>query len=132
MIKNSAKPVRISAMIAAGISLLLALATTGCYYDKEEILYPNTACDTSVVTYSNSVAAVLSSNCNGCHGGATPSAGIKLDEYSGVKIHADNGRLIGAVAHSPSYSPMPKNGTKLSDCNIAKIRKWIAAGAPNN
>jgi mono/diheme cytochrome c family protein len=128
----SAKPASATAIIAAGIILLLTLATTGCYYDKEEILYPDTACDTSAVTYSNSVAAVLSSNCNICHGGNTPSAGIKLDVYSGVKLQVDNGRLLGVVTHNPNYSPMPKNGTKLSDCNIAKIRKWIAAGAPNN
>jgi mono/diheme cytochrome c family protein len=119
-------------IFAAGIALLLALATTGCYYDKAEVLYPDTACDTSAITYSTSVAPVLSSNCNVCHGGSTPSAGIKLDVYSGVKQQVDNGRLLGVVTHSPNYSPMPKNGTKLSECNIAKIRKWIAAGAPNN
>jgi mono/diheme cytochrome c family protein len=132
MIKISAKPVRATALIAAAFLLLLTLPTTGCYYDKEEILYPDTACDTTAVTYSGSVAAVLSSNCNVCHGGSTPSASIKLDVYSGVKLQVDNGRLIGVVTHNPNYSPMPKNGTKLSDCNIAKIRKWIAAGAPNN
>jgi mono/diheme cytochrome c family protein len=132
MMNFSTKPLKITALFAAGIFLLLTMATTGCYYDKEELLYADTACDTAAVTYSTSVAAVLSANCNICHGGSTPSAGIKLDVYSGVKQQADNGRLLGSITHNPNYSPMPKNGTKLSDCNIAKIRKWIAAGAPNN
>jgi mono/diheme cytochrome c family protein len=132
MKKNSAKPAAATTIIASAIVLLVILAAPGCYYDKAEILYPDTACDTSAVTYSTSVAPVLSSNCNVCHGGSTPSASIKLDVYSGVKQQVDNGRLLGVVTHNPNYSPMPKNGTKLSDCNIAKIRKWIAAGAPNN
>jgi mono/diheme cytochrome c family protein len=132
MIKISAKPLSATALFATAIVCLCMLATTGCYYDKEEILYPDTACDTSAVTYSGSVAAVLSANCIVCHGGSTPSANIKLDVYSGVKLQVDNGRLLGVITHNPNYSPMPKNGNKLSNCNIAKIRKWIEAGAPNN
>jgi mono/diheme cytochrome c family protein len=130
MMKQSIKPAAI--ILITATMLLLVSATTGCYYDKAEVLYPDTACDTSAVTYSTSVTPVLSSNCIVCHGGSTPSAGIKLDTYTGVKQQVDNGRLLGSITHNPSYSPMPKNGAKLSDCNIAKIRKWIAAGAPNN
>lgn len=113
------------------VALLLASAT-GCYYDKEEVLYPATACDTAAVTYSMSVVPVLSANCIGCHGGSTPSAAIRLDTYAGVKQQVDNGRLLGAVNQEASYSAMPKGGNKLSTCNIAKIRLWIAAGSPNN
>jgi mono/diheme cytochrome c family protein len=103
-----------------------------CYYDKEEILYPDTTCDTSAVKYSTSILPVLSSNCISCHGGSTPSASISLDNYAGVKQQADNGRLWGAVSHNINYSPMPKNGNQLNSCNLAKLRIWLAAGAPNN
>jgi mono/diheme cytochrome c family protein len=112
--------------------VLLMFSTPGCYYDKAEVLYPSTACDTANVTFGASVTPVLSSNCVACHGGASPSAGIRLDTYAGVKLQADNGRLLGAITHGTSFSPMPKNANKLSDCNIAKIRLWIAAGALNN
>jgi cytochrome c553 len=122
---------RATIAIATLLAAVLLLGE-GCYYDKEEILYPNTACDTSNITFSLSVAPVLNANCVGCHGGNTPSAAIRLDTYAGVKQQADNGRLLGTVTHAASYSPMPKGGAKLSDCNIAKIRKWIAAGSPNN
>jgi len=27
---------------------------------------------------------------------------------------------------------MPKNAAKLNSCNIAKIKKWVDAGFPNN
>ena len=116
-------------MIITGI---MVTSLNSCYYDKSDLLYPDTACDTAAVKYSTSVLPVLSSNCISCHGGSTPSAGISLDTYAGVKMHVDNGRLWGAVSHSASYSPMPKNSNKLSTCNLEKIRLWIAAGAPNN
>jgi hypothetical protein len=114
------------------VLLLLLVSTTGCYYDKEEVLYPDTICDTANVTYSRSVVPILSSNCITCHGGNTPSAGIKLDAYADVKIQATNGRLWGAVSHAASFSPMPKNAAKMSTCNLAKIKKWLDAGALNN
>jgi hypothetical protein len=119
-------------IIAITLVAVLLLTATGCYYDKEEVLYPSTACDTTVVSYSMSVVPVLSANCISCHGGSTPSAAIRLDNYASVKQQADNGRLLGTVNHDPSYSAMPKGGNKLNACNIAKIRKWIAAGSPNN
>ena len=111
---------------------LLVLSVSSCYNDKSEILYPQTACDTASVTYSMSVVPILSSNCLSCHGGSTPSAAIRLDTYVGVKQQVDNGRLWGAVSQAVSYSPMPKNATKLNTCNLEKIRLWIASGAPNN
>lgn len=110
----------------------MALTASGCYYDKEEILYPDTVCDTTAVTYSSSVVPILVSNCTVCHAGNTPSAGIKLDTYADVNIQVTNGRLWGSVSHAASYSPMPKNGAKMSTCNLTKIKKWIDAGAPNN
>lgn len=105
---------------------------TGCYNDKAEYLYPDTICDTAAVKYSTTIAPVLTSFCVSCHGGSTPSAAIKLDTYNDVAIQATNGRLWGAVSHSTSFSPMPKNGAKLNDCNLAKIKKWLDAGHPNN
>lgn len=118
-----------------GIAFLLIAVTLNicsCYYDKEELLYPDTACDTAIIRYSSTVQPVLNSFCVSCHGGATPSAGIKLDTYTGVSIQVANGRLFGAISHSANFSPMPKNSSKLSNCNIAKIRKWIDDGYPNN
>jgi hypothetical protein len=116
----------------AACFLIIIITLSGCYYDKEEILFPQSVCDTSAITFSRSVVPVLSSNCYSCHGGSIPSAGISLDTYAGVKLQADNGKLFGAISHAAGFSPMPKNGGSLSSCNITKIKKWIDAGAPNN
>lgn len=105
---------------------------TGCYYDKEEILYPDSVCDTSIVTYSRSVAPIISSSCNSCHSGVSPSFGIRLDNYQDLKTQVDNQKLAGVINHAAGFSPMPKNAAKLSNCNIAIIMHWIESGAPNN
>lgn len=114
------------------ITGIMVTSLNSCYYDKSDLLYPDTACDTTAVKYSTSVLPVLSSNCISCHGGSTPSAGIGLDTYAGVKMQVDNGRLWGAVSHNSGYSAMPKNSNKLNACSLAKIKIWIDAGAPNN
>lgn len=89
-------------------------------------------CDSSQFTYSANVRPVLETNCLGCHNGSAPDGGfIPLDTYSGVKDMVDLDLLLPAITHT-GINPMPKNGSKLSDCKIAIIRRWIESGAPNN
>ena len=92
----------------------------------------NTNCDSTQFKYSANVSVIISTYCLGCHSGGAPSGGINLSTYAGVNQVAITGRLVGAVSHSPGYSPMPKNTSKLSECQIAQIRKWVQAGALNN
>jgi hypothetical protein len=120
----------INLLLVTGLFILLAISS--CYYDKAEILYPPSTCDTATVTYSRSIIPILGANCNTCHGGTLPANGIDLTIYSVVKAQVDNGNLWGAVSHAPGYTPMPKNSDKLNDCNLNKIKLWILAGAPNN
>jgi cytochrome c553 len=91
-----------------------------------------TACDSSLFKFAANIDPIVQKYCVGCHGGTSPSANINLGAYGGVRQQALNGRLYGAVTHGSGYSAMPKNAPKLSDCQIAQIRKWIAAGSLNN
>ncbi len=113
---------------------LTALLVSSCYRDVEEVLYPSTGnCETSGVTYANTVAPLLQSNgCVGCHNGPAPSGNISLDNFNGVKAVALNGKLYGAINHSGGFSPMPQGGPKMSACNISKIKAWIDSGSVNN
>lgn len=92
----------------------------------------NSSCDSSRFSYTAIIQPLLSSKCQGCHSGAAASGGIDLSSYAAVKINVNNGKLWGAVNHNPGYSPMPKNGNKLSGCELTLLRKWIEAGALNN
>ena len=104
-----------------------------CYYDVEEELYPsNVACDTLNVTYNNSVKSIIDANCNVCHSQSAAQGGVVLDTYSTLKGFGVSGALLGVIRHESGYSPMPKGGAKLNDCNIAKIEKWVASDYPEN
>lgn len=92
----------------------------------------STSCDTTGVTFSGSVLPIFKNYCNGCHGGASPSAGIDLTTYAKVKPTVADGSLLGSVRHASGFVPMPENGNKLSNCNISKIQAWVNAGAKND
>ncbi len=98
---------------------------------------PTDECDLTNVTFSGTVVNILSSDCTSCHSASNPSGGIRLDDYASVKAQASiaagtSGSLMGAISHTAGNSPMPKNGSKLSDCKISQINKWIQNGMPNN
>ncbi len=102
-----------------------------CTYNVEEELYG--ACSTAGVTYSVTIKNILDNNtCTSCHGGVFPSGNISLENYPAVRTQALNGKLFGAVNHSPGFSAMPQGGSKINPCEIAKIKAWIDAGAPQN
>lgn len=115
------------------IMVIIVLLQSGCKYDKQELLNPvSSACDTAIVTYSGSINPILTVNCISCHSGSNAPFNIKLDVYADVNAQALNGNLLGAITHASGFPPMPEDGSKLSDCNIDKIKNWINAGAPNN
>ena len=90
------------------------------------------SCDTAVFTYSGAVKPIIDGKCAGCHNPSNLGGNIDLSTYNTVRTVAINGKFYGSVAQQPGYSPMPKNGIKLSDCEIRQIQKWIAAGSLNN
>jgi ribosomal protein S16 len=89
-------------------------------------------CDTSNVTYTNTVSTILSNNCIGCHSSSNASGSIILDSYTTVKAQVDNGKLNGVINHLPNYKPMPPSGVKLTECDLRSIDIWIQNGALND
>jgi hypothetical protein len=131
---------------AVMIMLILTALISSCYYDNMEDLHPKSAldgllndgCDSAkTISFSADVQPILNANCgtsNSCHG-ANPNSGWSFNTYDGVKQAVDAERLLGVIKHEAGYSPMPKPGTpdtKMNECNIAIISKWVGAGAENN
>jgi hypothetical protein len=109
--------------------------TMSCYYDNEEALYPsiNSACDTTNVTFSGKIVPMLADNCLSCHSNAMASTAgnnIRLENYADVLAKA--AAIKGSINHTGTYSPMPKNGGKLSPCLITRFNIWVRNGTPNN
>lgn len=113
-------------------ALGIAIALNSCYYDVEEELYPSSECQTSDVAYQAVIAPILADNCLVCHSTAANLGNVTLSTYEQVKTYVDNGKLLGAIRHTPGFSAMPDGQPKLADCTIAKIEKWVQDGAPNN
>lgn len=113
------------------VMLFFALSSS-CYYDKAEELYPETDCDTSNVSYNNFIVPLFAKECNRCHNAQSPLGGINLEDFSQVKLTANNGSLLGSMKHASNYSIMPPSGAKMPDCDLSKIEKWINDGMPNN
>ncbi len=116
---------------------LVLLALSSCYNDNYEELYPN-PCNTDSVTYSGTVSPILVTNCasaSGCHKSKavdpTNFTVVELDQYAGAKAAA-GGNLLNVINHVSGFSAMPKNNSKMDDCTISKISKWVADGAPQN
>lgn len=99
---------------------------------KNETCDPNAGqCDSINVTFSAVIYPIVQANCVGCHNQNLASGGYNFTSHAGLAGAAANGRLAGAVAQLPGFKPMPQGG-KLTDCQIAQIRKWVNLGAPNN
>jgi mono/diheme cytochrome c family protein len=111
---------------------------SSCYYDKADVLYPQTAatnCDTTNVIYANQISQIVNANCNNCHGASTANligGGINLSTYSLLKTYVDNGNFLNSILQNGKASPMPKNASKLDACSINKIQNWVNKGALNN
>ena len=113
------------------ISIFITFAFSGCYYDKEDMLY--ISCDLTNVTYKLTIAPVMIRNCNGCHyQGSTSGNGLITDNYTDLSSLAAPGGQLWQAVNGLGVSQMPKNSSKLSSCDLSKIKKWIDDGAPNN
>lgn len=120
---------------------ILAVATvffTGCYYDNFKELHPEKAvvtsnCDSAgVMSYSAQIVPVLNTACTAqCHNGT--GGGHSMTAWASVKADATSGKLVSCVIWDGNAQQMPQFATiKISDCDITKIKKWVAAGALNN
>ncbi|QIL76314.1 MULTISPECIES: c-type cytochrome [Hymenobacter] len=113
---------------------MLLLLTTSCAYDSVEKLAtdPQPCTPPDLVTYTQHISPLLTKNCRTCHNAAILTGGVNLEDFAEIKRRADTGQLVGVVSHAPGYAQMPKDGAKLSDCDIALLKAWVTAGAPNN
>jgi len=89
-------------------------------------------CDTSNMSLSADIQAILNTYCINCHSGSTPQGNVSLANYTDLKTYVDNGRLLGSITWSAGYTPMPYGQPQLDSCYINKIKSWINNGAPNN
>jgi Flp pilus assembly protein TadD len=111
-------------LAASGLWLIASLLAASCTNTKSDV----------TPTFSRDVAPILATHCVGCHrqGHAAP---FPLTTFAEVQARAD--AIAGAVEthRMPPWLPEHDNPPfvgerRLSDQQIATIRTWVAAGAP--
>lgn len=109
---------------------ILWMMQFSCYKDNKEDMYPNVNCKTTGISWASDIQPIINRSCAtaGCHDASTAASGYDFSTYSGVKVIADNGRLV-AVTSSGS---MPKGAPKLDKCYLDQIKLWVDDGAAEN
>ncbi len=127
-------------------AFLFVLSLAGCL---SACSYTNSADDLTpcnlpaTVSYQVDVLPILKQQCYRCHRAdkykVLTSNTLNMEDFGSLKYYATpaNGRnnvsyLVGNIRHDAGFNPMPDDGGKLSDCDIALIKAWVDAGAPNN
>lgn len=109
-------------------ALALVFLLAGCYYDKEELLYPEPSdCSTINAKFSTQVAPLIQTRCaiSGCHDASSGNAGGPFTNYTLISAKAAN--IKGQVRSGA----MPQ-GSSLTAAEIQLISCWVDSGAPNN
>ncbi len=96
----------------------------------------NTAnCSTEEMSFKADIWPIIESNCLPCHNSedyARKADGNLFAGYADIKAKLDEGLLIGNIEHLPGFINMPYKKKKIGDCEIAKIKAWVADGAVDN
>ena|ERR1700730_5660852 len=111
------------------LAVIIAMSSlVGCYYDKEELLYPGgSSCQLSAHFTAN-VNPIIQANCAttpDCHSSGSSTTGGPFTNYTQIKNMSAviRGQVISGI--------MPKTGS-LTSAQIQTIICWIDAGALNN
>lgn len=97
------------------LSVCLGSGVTSCKKSKNKV---TPVCDGTNATYSNTVQAIVSSNCVSCHSG--------YSSYSGLSTITTNGQF---AKHVLTDQDMPENGSLTSD-QLNKLQCWVNNGYP--
>ena len=101
----------------------------------------------ATVSYQVDVLPIFQEDCFRCHDAAHyqlpapagSSGAMNMESFSSIskwtssKTGINNvSYLVGCIRHDPGFIAMPYDGGKLEVCEIAIIKAWVDAGAPNN
>ena len=125
-----------------GIAIIccISIFSSSCVNNKKDVLF---ACDSTNVSFTKHIKPILVNNCNSCHSAANaPSlgSGIVLETYTDVinsgyvddSTTLANGGDGGRFVTDVQSGVMPKNASKLSDCDMTKIKNWVFEGSKDN
>ena len=119
--------------------LLIGFALFGfsCSSSQPEVADEATSsdCKTASLSYQADILPIFESYCFECHSEekyASRADGHLMNSYATIKALLDKGLIIGNTEHQKGFVKMPNRKKKLPDCEISKIKAWVAEGAKEN
>jgi hypothetical protein len=111
-------------IIKAGVLLVIV----SCAYDNAEELYGEPDCPQEGVSFSNTIAPIINSNCAvpGCHVNGTPQPAFM--SYEQISANA----FTIKTYTSTRIMPPAGSGYILTQKEIDDIACWVDNGAPDN
>ncbi|MGV3661875.1 MAG: DUF1553 domain-containing protein [Prosthecobacter sp.] len=98
------------------------------------------AATASAVDYEKEIKPLLKERCYACHGALKQKAGLRMDTAAAMRQGGDEGDILAAdhslllerVTTTDKHDRMPPEGegSMLTPEQVAKLKAWIAAGAP--
>jgi hypothetical protein len=123
------------------ICIGLLFVVYSCTWKKEFVnVMVKEDCDTTLVSYQNTIRPILENNCYSCHSTSTTqmNGGLDIENFSSFKNYLSrngNGmygsQFINIINQKPGYLPMPP-AYILTNCEISKIKSWINKGGLDN
>ncbi len=92
--------------------------------------------DDSALTYDDFGRQFFATNCNLCHGAASPDrmgapTSYTFDTVEQIRVHADEIDMLSAAGPDATNTLMPPEGFPApSEEDRQKLGEWLACGAP--
>jgi uncharacterized membrane protein len=112
--------------------MAITISSTGCYNDKEELLYPGrdqpNSCASIPASFKSDVLPIIKSKCavGGCHD-ETAAGGYVWETFEQISKEKDR-----IFQQAIVLKRMPKGGPPLPIDESNKLRCWIDNGAQDN
>lgn len=129
-------------ILLLAIAFVISLLIIQCRHEPEKPPISGNTCHPDTVYFKRDILPLLLSSCAyaGCHDAATAMDGVKLDNYENVMATADvkpgnpnSSDLYEVLVEDDEDKRMPRPPfPRLSNEQIAMVRKWIQQGAKNN
>src|SRR6185295_19210926 len=83
--------------------------------------------------FAKDVKPILEKRCISCHGPVQQLGGLRLDTRDTLRMvvagNSDSSKLVQRIISTRKGHVMPPMGPRLTEIEIAKIKRWVEAGA---
>lgn len=120
--------IKLITLVLCGVAGIVGVIS-GCYYDKEELLYPGSVVNCNTINaHFTDVKPIIQAKCatTGCHNAASAAGNTVLETYDQISSKA--ARINQRALIDRTMPPSPP----LTTTDIGILKCWINSGAPNN